>query len=274
MLLQLCFYTVVINSSNKSSIIATMGVGTSASSLSQHPGVTADVIQFCGAFEKLAENSDEGVAARTQGWRSIDNNGNGHVSLAEADSWIKSTLIHHYQKQKGEKLWKTFRRSYIRAFTDAADAGVDKGIKGMATATEDDFLERGEFRLFCAYLCLYSLMFDAFKFLDGSHASAAAHEPTVFAAVEAAANDHKISQEEWMAGCAQLAGSPFHILNECASNPEAALAAWPMMDADGKGSVLLVEFCEWIKAWEVQVDSPIGHVLDAGARDPSGRVIE
>lgn len=248
-----------------------MGIGASATSLSQHAGVSADVIEFCGAFEKLAEDSEEGVSVRSRAWSSLDNNGNGHVSLAEADSWVKLTLLHHYPK-KGEQLWKTFRRSYIRAFKDAADAGVDKAIKGMATATEDDFLERGEFRLFCAYLCLYSLMFDAFRFLDGSHASAALPR-SVFAAVEAEANDHRISRDEWMAGCSQLTGSPFYIVNECASNPEAAEAAWPMMDADGKGSVLLIEFCEWIKAWEVQIDSPIGHILDAGARDASGRII-
>ena len=251
-----------------------MGVGASASSLSEHPGVTTDVIDFCACFEKLAENSEEGKAARQVAWRSLDNNGNRHVSLAEADTWIKTTLTHKYH-QRGEKLWKTFRRSYIRAFKDAADAGVDKEIKGMATATEDDMIERGEFRLFCAYLCLYSLMFDAFKYLDGSHAREQ-DAGSVFTAVEAAAgeHDHKISQEEWMTGYAQLAGSPFYILNECATNPEAAEGAWPMMDADGKGSVLLVEFCEWIKAWEVQTDSAIGHILDAGARDPSGRRIE
>jgi hypothetical protein len=250
-----------------------MGVGASAVSLAGNPGITADVIDFCACFEKMAENSDEGQHERNANWSQMDNNGNRHASLAEADSWIQNVLVRTYP-DRGEKLWKTFRRSYIRAFKDAADAGVDKAIKGMATATEDDLLERGEFRLFCAYLCLYSLMFDAFKFLDGSHASAAAHEPTVFAAVEAAVNDHKISQEEWMAGCAQLAGSPFHILNECASNPEAALAAWPLMDADGKGSVLLIEFCQWIKDAELQTDSSIGHVLDAGARDTSGRRVE
>lgn len=253
-----------------------MGIGVSSSTLSERGRVSLELIDFCACFERLAENDDEAQHLRATAWASLDCNGNGHVSLAEADSWIKQALIHHFHdKVKGEKLWKSFRRSYIRAFKDAADAGVDKAIRGMASATEDDFVERGEFRLLCSYLCLYAAMYDAFKYLDGSHAKAA--QPTsVFTSVEAAADahDNKISQEEWMAGYTQFAGSPFFILNECASNPEAAASAWAMMDADGKGAVLLVEFCEWIKAWEIQTDSPIGHLLDAGARGPNGEKIE
>ena len=255
-------------------VIPHQNMGISSSELAGNSGISADVIDFCGCFEKLAENSDEGQERRNKSWSAMDNNGNRHVSLAEADSWIKQTLIKQYP-EKGERLWKAFRRSYIRSFKDAADAGRDRAVQGMVNATEDDFVERGEFRLFCAYLCLYALMYDAFKFLDGSYTREVPE--TVFSSLEATAEsnkDNKISHEEWMSGYARFAGSPFFILNECASNPEAAASAWAMMDADGKGAVLLVEFCEWIKAWEIQTNSLMGRFLDAGARDASGDRVE
>ena len=63
-------------------------------------------------------------------------------------------------KTPGQDLFKAFRPCYVRAFKDAADFAKDDGetIKGTKSAKQDDFIDRSEFRLFCAYICIYSSM--------------------------------------------------------------------------------------------------------------------
>jgi len=55
--------------------------------------------------------------------------------------------------EKGKDLWELFRPSYIRAFNDAKDYKKDDGkvLDGTKNSTNDDFVSKGEFRLFCAY---------------------------------------------------------------------------------------------------------------------------
>jgi hypothetical protein len=57
-------------------------------------------------------------------------------------------------------MFKAFRPCYIRAFKDAADYAQDDGavIEGTKNATQDDFVSKDEFRLFCAYICIYASM--------------------------------------------------------------------------------------------------------------------
>ena len=51
--------------------------------------------------------------------------------------------------------------SIIRAFNDAKDYKKDTGevIAGTTKATNDDFVSKGEFRLFVTYACVYAAMF-------------------------------------------------------------------------------------------------------------------
>jgi hypothetical protein len=57
-------------------------------------------------------------------------------------------------------MFKAFRPCYIRAFKDAADYAKDDGdvIAGTKSAKQDDFVSKEEFRLFCAYVCIYASM--------------------------------------------------------------------------------------------------------------------
>jgi hypothetical protein len=57
-------------------------------------------------------------------------------------------------------MFKAFRPCYIRAFKDAADYAQDDGavLDGFKDATKDDFVSKDEFRLFCAYICIYATM--------------------------------------------------------------------------------------------------------------------
>ena len=76
--------------------------------------------------------------------------------------------------------------------------------------------------------------------------------------------NRKISLEEWTAAYTQLAGSPFGCLSRLASSSEDAARAFPEMDADGKGDVLLAEFCTWIKNAEIAEDTVVGRLLKVG----------
>ena len=75
----------------------------------------------------------------------------GLVSLSELDGCIRNMLFGKYGPD-GKKIWRYFRPSYIRAFTDAADIGEDRAVTGNSSS--DDFVEPGEFRPCCAYLCM------------------------------------------------------------------------------------------------------------------------
>jgi hypothetical protein len=67
-------------------------------------------------------------------------------------------------------LFDLFRPCYIRAFTDAKDYKADSGavLEGTKSATADDFVSKGEFRLFCAYLSIYASMVGSCFFLSRS----------------------------------------------------------------------------------------------------------
>jgi hypothetical protein len=252
--------------------------------------LTADVLRFFECFEKYSYDNDSSKAFRRMQWAALDSNGSGHVSLAEAARWIKSALYQMTKnRDEGERLYRLFYPCYIRAFTDAADAGVDKKIKGMSKGTEDDFIQKGEFRLFASYLCIYALMLDTFHLLDGSRSSSAtattAAPTSVFRAdkkaktpppkqtagrgssapsIASISGDRRITPDEWNQRYSTLGSTPFVALNTIAHSPELAQAAFGEMDADGKGAVLLAEYCQWLKEKEIAQATSFGRLLRVG----------
>ena len=62
--------------------------------------------------------------------------------------------------ERGRDLFNAFRPCYIKAFNDAKDYKNDTGevLDGTKSSTADDFVSKGEFRLMCAYLCIYAAM--------------------------------------------------------------------------------------------------------------------
>lgn len=210
-----------------------------------------DCITFLECFEGLIGTDKKSKAARVQGWRALDNNGNGHVSLAETGKWIQDSLINYTEsKETGTRIYKAFYRSYIRAFKDAADASADKAIKGgKKKLSTDDYVQKVEFRLLNAYLCIYAMMFDHFSLLDGGTGGIDKND------------DRKISPDELKKGAGKFKKSPFVATKILALGKESLDTAFKQMDADGKGAVLLVEFCNWVKAAEIELDTPFGKLL-------------
>jgi hypothetical protein len=257
------------------------------------PSVSADALRFFECFVKFSFDNDTSKEFRRAQWAALDSNGSGHVSLAEAARWIKTVLYQVAKREEGERLYRLFYPCYIRAFTDAADAGVDRKIKGMSKGTtEDDFIQKGEFRLFASYLCIYGLMLDTFILLDGSRGGATspsgpapAAAASVFRADKKAktpppkqpsrgmpsassiANlngDRRVTSDEWNQRYSTLGQTPFVGLNALAGSPDSAEATYREMDADGKGAVLFNEFCRWLKEKEISQETSFGRLLRVG----------
>ena len=206
--------------------------------------------RFCSVFAPLVSAGPEGKAARDEvffrGW--LDPNGNGFVSLAEADGWVLVQLTHALKDEvSAGELWRRFRPSFIHAFNDAKDVkrGSKAVLKGAETATEDDYVTRSELRILCAYLCLYAIMFDAFSLLDQSTGEIA---------------DRRVNLEQLRAGMDKLSHYPLVALKQ-ASTEEDVEALFTAMDADGHGMILFKEFAQYVEAREIDAGTEVGLVL-------------
>ena len=116
-----------------------MGNGASVETMQQ--GISeknADLREFVSNFASLAVPGAQAKAVRKQTWLAVDPNGNGLVSLAEFDGWIKKTLLLNAtspeESAEADRLWKLYRPSYIRAFNDAKDVSKEREIKSVGDA--------------------------------------------------------------------------------------------------------------------------------------------
>lgn len=261
-----------------------MGAGASIVEKLESAGVSDDCRKFIDIFMPLCYKKKESKLLRKGAWRSVDNNGNGYVSLAETGKWIKTALLLHMMDEakpgdrgKGSKktkahlgkcqvqevkdsallLYKRFYPCYIRGFLDAADIGKNGKVGGTKTATKDDYVQRGEFRFLCIYLCIYSLMYDAFDLVDGGSAGATKDD------------DRRISRDELGGVVGKFAGHPLAGLKQLGMTASYGQVdkVFGEMDADGKGKVLLKEWCEWLECEEVQHCTLIGKLLTKAEED-------
>jgi len=233
-------------------------------------GVSEDCKLFIGLFLPHCPKTEQAKKLRKGAWRSVDNNGNGYVSLAETGKWIqvflKTSLVQEAsagQKGSGKMkslvgdakdrallLYKRFYPCYIRAFLDAADIGKNGKVGGTKTATKDDYVQRHEFRFLCVYLCIYALMFDAFSVVDGGDGVTKD-------------DDRRISFDELKDACGKFKGHPL-VGAKMLGMPDSygnVDAIFKEMDTDGKGKVLLNEWCAWLEKKEAAVGSEIGKLL-------------
>jgi hypothetical protein len=228
-----------------------------------------DLLDFIVCFEALSEQGPEGDALREKSFLSADPNGNGLCSLAELETFVLKELIKKYPKTKkgqpkhpmdhGSDLFIAFRPCYIRAFTDAKDYSADHGevIDGTKNATADDFVSKPEFRLFNAYLCIYATMFDAFSKIDGGGAG------------RTKTDDRKIDLMEWLAGYHECEDYGFVALRFISKGDESAAKLFDKIDDNGGGTILLDEWCNFLKDAEIKAGTPLGATL---AEDEEGGV--
>lgn len=185
--------------------------------------------------------------------------GSGFVSLAETGKWIKDTLTNFCaDADRGLLIYKSFYPSYICAFKDAADVSAKKSI--TAEASTDDYVQKSEFPFLCAYLCFYAIAFDHFALIDGFGGGDKGADGV---GIEGNDDDRRMSREEWDSARARFKGSPFLVLRYAALKKGGG-AIFEQMDADGKGKVLLSEFCAWIKDHEIEMGTAYGRLLQVG----------
>lgn len=203
----------------------------------------------------MIEKSCHGRKLLVDGWGIADPNGNGLCSLAELENFVKVKLSTQYPKKdsakstEGSELWAYFRPCYLRAFNDAKDYKKDDGsiIEGTNGSTADDFVSKSEFRLFCAYLCVYAAMYDGFSKIDGFGEGKEG-------------DDRRIDLAEWIAGYESVSDLGFAAFEKVVDD-ETALSVWGTMDSNGGGFVLLDEWCKYIKAAEIERGTQIGALL-------------
>jgi len=210
-----------------------------------------NLTQFISCFEPLTARTPEAKRLCAQAWSACDPNGNNLASLAECEAFVQATLIGAHGSGPGEDLFTFFRPSYIRAFNDAKDFKKDDGkvIKGTDHATADDFVSKGELRLFCGYLCFYSAMYDAFTKVDGGGEGKEG-------------DDRKITLDEWVNGYSAVNSYGFVGLGVM-TDDETASASFKLIDANGGGVVTLSEWCGFIKESEIAAGTAIGKMLAA-----------
>jgi len=227
-----------------------------SSGLKVGKSASKELFDFMGCFQPLAEKTPEGEKLRKVAFRAADPNGNGLCSLAELETWVLGVLLAKFPKKSkagpdlGRDMWDRFRPCYIRAFTDAKDFKADDGevLEGTKSATADDFVSKGEFRLFCAYLSIYAAMFDAFSKIDGGGEGLEG-------------DDRKIDLGEWMAGYKGVKEHGFIAMADLKGD-EDAKAVFSKIDDNGGGIILFEEWCTYLKNAEIAAGTKLGLTLN------------
>ena len=138
-------------------------------------------------------------------WNQFNMNGNKYLSLAECDKGMRDVV-------RLPTIFDT-KPVIIRAFNSAKTykkAGKDK--------SDDDYISKGEFRVFLKYIRQYYEFWVAFDRIDTD-------------------DDRRIDHSEFMQAKEML-----ERWNVDMSDPE---AQWKSADRDGGGKILFIEFCDW-----------------------------
>jgi len=207
---------------------------------------SADLIDFILAIQPFAEKTKDCQKLRKQTFKSIDVNSNGKCSLAAISQHVRSVLYKEHGKVRGEELFDLYRPTYIRAFTAA------KTITKSDDSEDENYINYPEFRILNAYLCVYAGMGDVFFKIDGGGAGVSEDD------------DRRVELAEWVKAYSEFPESSFVGLRGI-ENDEDATTAFNEMDEDGKGMVLLSEFCDFIRTKEVDNKTPLSELLQPAA---------
>jgi hypothetical protein len=221
---------------------------------------SANLKQWVACFQPYSRQTAAGAALRKQGFAlarqsSKSSSSVGLCSLAGIESFALQILQAHGGGGGGgrggvndadaaaARLWAAFQPCIAAAFADAADYKQDG---------HRDAVSKGEFRLLCAYLCVYGAMADAFATLiDGNRdSSSSSSNVAVF--------DRQLTKAEWMAGYAAVKMHGFWEL-DCA-NDLAANALFLKMIPSGE-NLGFQAFCAHLKESEILAESPVGECL-------------
>jgi hypothetical protein len=103
--------------------------------------------------------TEESQSSRETEWQNTDTNGQDALSLSTVERWTQRRLCSSLDHELGVEVYKTNFPAYIRAFHASRD---------VPPALSPDFVNRSQFHLFIAYMCVYALACDAFSVVDDS----------------------------------------------------------------------------------------------------------
>jgi hypothetical protein len=220
-------------------------------------GASTDVKAFLDVFLPLAYSIEKSTSARQSEWVIADTNSEDQLSLSTVERWIQRRLCDTLDKNRGMELYKMFFPAFTRAFN---------GSRDVPAALHPDYVNRSEFRLLIAYLCVYALAFDAFSLVDSPDGYATGRRSD--------RRDQKLSRTEWLMGCRKVANHGFIALANAVgptATEESLADLFDLIDENGGGTIQLTEWCNYLEQTEVAAGTPMGVFLSIGAggdKDP------
>jgi len=109
--------------------------------ISLESGLSNDALDFVDCFHFMTQVNEHATPLRVQQWNKADSNGNGLLSVADTDVWVKGVLMSKYVDGKGERIWSRYHLCFIHAFNGAKDVAKKAEIEGT-NATSDDYIEK------------------------------------------------------------------------------------------------------------------------------------
>ena len=205
---------------------------------------TENLRDFVRVFQPYSSKEKMGIELRKKGFTVADMSCSRYCSLAELQHFIKYSLRQEFPNERGDFLFKTFYRSYIRAFTSAKALDLDDD-----DSEADEYVSFKEFRIFNFYLCVYATMFDAFCKIDTSGAWLHIND-----------NDGRIECLEWIHRYKRVMDYGFVAFQDFRDDDEAEMI-FKNMDKNSHGIVLFKEWCEYITAAEIHKNTSLGEVF-------------
>jgi len=213
-------------------------------------GPTEQLGMFCSLVEPFTHSTEESMKMRQDAFRSADSDGSGHCSLAQLEGYILTMLEGAYPKKQedcpttGRELHDLYRPCYGLAFSSVKATKADSGeMPEGATVV----VNVGEFRLFCAYVCMYCSLFDAFNKIDGGGG-------------KQGVKDRKVDLGEWVKRYRNVSGYPFAALDSATTDDEAK-AMFGRMDSSNAGAVTFEGFCSFVVEAELAAGTEMGETL-------------
>ena len=171
-------------------------------------------------------------------YKGADQNVNGYSSLAEIENFIKRALSGSFPRNASKDMFVRFRKSYIKAFSRAKsfhDSGDDHPDE-----IGEEYVTFQEFRIFNAYLCIYSALLDAFCRIN--------------------ATSDRIDMNEFIQSFNYVRDFGFTALASIASTNDAT-SMFNTIDKDNSGQVSYAEWCDYIIDVEIESDTELGKLM-------------
>lgn len=205
-------------------------------------GASSDVKTFLEVFLPMAEDTDKSETVREDEWPQADTFGNGSLDLTMIERWVHRRLVSSTNSKEGNVLYKKYFSAIIRSF---------QATREVPEAQAADHIDRKHFRLLVSNLCFYALAIDAFSMIDDGGDSTDASE----------SNDQRLSKHEWLEGCHRVKDHGFVALSGEQASKKATEDIFSQMDDNAGGTVLLTEFCNYLKKAEVETGTRLGQMV-------------